>query len=131
MFFLSECALARKPRWVSKKLDKYEFKGIATNKRTREGAEHDASNNGVRKIMESIGIRARSEYESTRRGKGDLFEIEVPDLNREVITLGDDGLRRILLSVGKSGKWDAKSIDFYIVYAGLFDAQEGGDFMNP
>lgn len=83
LFFLSGCASAprklatKKPPWVTGELSKYEFRGIATNKRTREGAEHDAFSNGVRQIMESIGIRVASEYESKRREKGDLFEIEV------------------------------------------------------
>jgi hypothetical protein len=67
----------KKPPWVTGELGKCEFRGIATGKRTREGAEHDAFGNGVRKIMESIGIRVASEYESKRREKGDLFEIEV------------------------------------------------------
>jgi len=83
LFFLSGCASAprklatKKPPWVTGELGKYEFRGIATSKRTREGAEHDAFSNGVRKIMESIGIRVASEYESKRREKGNLFEIEV------------------------------------------------------
>ena len=83
LFLLSGCASvirkpgAKKPSWVTGELSKYEFRGIATGKRTREGAEHDAFSNGVRKIMESIGIRVASEYESKRKERGDLFEIEV------------------------------------------------------
>ncbi|MCG2676858.1 DUF4384 domain-containing protein [bacterium] len=69
--------VTKKPPWVTGELGKYEFRGLATGKRTREGAEHDAFSNGVRQIMESIGIRVASEYESKRREKGDLFEIEV------------------------------------------------------
>lgn len=65
------------PSWVTGELSQYEFRGVATNKRTMEGAEHDAFSNGVRQIMESIGIRVESEYESKRSEKGDLFEIEI------------------------------------------------------
>lgn len=41
-------------------------------------------------------------------------QLDIPELNEETVRLGDDDLRRFLMSLKRTSEWDAETIDFYI-----------------
>lgn len=80
--FIFTCApfkTTKKPEWVDGRLASYHYRGIATNRSTKEEAIKEARKNAIRNIMEEVGISIESEFERKRSEKGNEIYIEFKD----------------------------------------------------